>query len=118
MRSLTASFEQKFPGKEDPLYLAVTTGSNSADSQIAEAHETNGMAGISSLFQRSVRLEITLSWLASVNHSIKTSDIEGAKSLLAYRPAGTRFLLPGWAQDDAARKSKAGYQAYERATHG
>ena len=116
--SLTAYFEQKFPDKEDPLYLAVTTGSNSADSQIAEAHEANGMAGISSLFQRSVGLEVTLSWLASVDHPMRTGDIEGAKSLLAYRPAGTRSLLPGWAQDDAARKSKAGYQAYERATHG
>ena len=69
------------------MYLAVTTGSNSADSQIAEAHEANGMTGISNLFQRSVGLEVTLSWLASVDHLIKTGDIEGAKSLLAYTPA-------------------------------
>ena len=92
--SLTAYFEQKFPDNENPLYLAVTTGSNSADSQIAEAHEANGMAGISNRFQRSVGLEVTLSWLASVDHLIKTGDIEGAKSLLAYRPAGTAPSSP------------------------
>ena len=85
---------------------------------IAQAHARGGMDAVQQEFDTNEGLEIQVSWLAAVDLALKTGDVEGAQSMLAYRPAAARPFTPKWYVEDARMASKAAYQQWERQTHG
>ena len=76
------------------------------------------MPELQRILRRDDALEVELAWVGCVHHAMVSGDVEGAMSLLAYRPSAGASVLPKWAQVDAQLSSKIGYQADERARAG